>query len=156
AIVHDFSNYIGVLEVMLVLLRRSPNDATLWLQTESVVDVIRRLDATLLEYARGGAPERVAVDLVAIVRDTLSLAARVIPPDVKLVLDIADGTPVLAVRTDLEQLVLNLVINACDAMPRGGELRVSVAQVPYGMVLEVRDTGDNGAPAPRPKHDGVG
>jgi signal transduction histidine kinase len=149
AVVHDFNNYIGVLQVMLALLRRRPDDADLWAQADAAVDAIRRLDETLLEYARGGAPERTPVDLAAVVRDTLLVAGRLVPSNVSLAFELAsDMRSVLAVRTDLEQLVLNLVINACDAMPGGGELRIAVKPVPYGALLEVSDSGRGDVPLP--------
>jgi len=149
AVVHDLNNYVGVLGAMLTLLRRHPADERLWQQAQQALDAIERLDATLLEYARGGAPAREPIDLGDVVRATIKLAGRLIPPAVTVRLDIADKlAPLHAVRTDLEQLVLNLVINACDAMPGGGELHVAVRLVPYAVLLDIEDTGTGSVPSP--------
>jgi len=155
-VVHDFNNYIGVLGVMLSLIKRKPAEPDLWFQAEAALDAIERLNSTLLAYARGGAPARTETDLSAVVRDTIGLFKKILPANVRVEMELDEVRPVSAVKTDLEQLVLNLVINACDAMPLGGELRVTVHTVPYGVLLQVADSGWGDASKPEPKHAGSG
>jgi signal transduction histidine kinase len=155
-VVHDLNNYIGVLGVMMSLIKQRPHEPDLWFQAEAAIDAMERLNSTLLVYARGGAPPRADVDLSAVVRDTLGIVRKMMPTNIQIKLELEDVRPVHAVKTDLEQLVLNLVINACDAMPAGGELKITVRTVPYGVMLEVADTGWGEAPAPKPKHNGAG
>ena len=108
------------------------------------VQTMSRLNTTLLGYARGGSAAPGLVDLGAVVRETLSLLGRVVPPEIDVRLDVSDQLPgIQGIRSELEQLVLNLVINACDAMPRGGELKIGVRRsVGAVLVLEIADTGE--------------
>ncbi len=61
---------------------------------------------------------------------------------VKLVLELADGLPpVRGSLAEMEQLFLNLATNAIEAMPRGGTLRIVMAQSGDRVHAEVEDTG---------------
>jgi signal transduction histidine kinase len=143
-VVHDLNNYIHVLDVTLALLRRHPEDVQLWTQSRAAVQAMSRLNGTLLTYARGAAVAPVLVDIGAVARDTIAMLGRVVPPDVVVRFDIDERLPpVHGVRSELEQVVLNLVINACDAMPSGGELVIAVRRTAGSIVaLEVTDSGE--------------
>ena len=150
-VVHDFNNYLAVLHSSLELMLRRPDDAAeLWPQVRTVMEAMTRLNASLLAYARGGAPDPERLDLATVVAETMTIARRMIPIDVTLTLELADGLrPIVGVRSHLEQLVLNLVINACDAMVGGGQLHVAVrGATPAAVMLEVADTGIGGLRLP--------
>jgi signal transduction histidine kinase len=145
-VVHDLANYLLVLNLSLASLEEGLQEAgqgdTLS-DARASLDGATRLTRNLLEYARGGTPAPVAVDLAAVVRRTLAIVGRMIPNEVRLVVDVAaDLLPVRGVATELEQLLMNLLLNACDAMPHGGELQLALRVEPAGTVtLEVTDTG---------------
>lgn len=150
-VVHDFNNYLAVLESSLELMLRRPEDAPeLWPQVRTVIETMARLNASLLSYARGGGPTPEPLDLAAVVRDAMVIVRRMIPIDVQVTVELADGLrPVMGVRPQLEQVVLNLVINACDAMRGGGQLHVAVrGATPSTVLLEVADTGVGGLTLP--------
>lgn len=134
-VAHDMNNYLTVMRVALDL------DDTVRLR-EGIESAIR-LNRNLLEYARGATPEPTAIDLPCLVERVLSLVGRLITPEILVIIDKPPMLPqVRGVQAELEQLVLNLVINACDAMPTGGELRIKLrAPGPSAVVLEVIDTG---------------
>lgn len=149
-VVHDMNNYLGVLEVMLTLLRRHPDDPQLWDQARSALDAMARLTARLLGHVRGVVPEPERLDLGEIVRETLAVAQRLVPSSVNTVANIAENSqPILGFRSELEQLVLNLVVNALDAMPKGGELEVSVQSMAGNATLLVVADRGVGMPADR-------
>jgi signal transduction histidine kinase len=148
-VVHDVNNYMSVLQSSLYMLE-TRNETSLWPQIRATVESINDLMATLLQYARGASPPTRALDLGTVVRHALLVGKQLIPSEVKLVVDIAPNLrPVLGVAPEIEQLVLNLVSNAVDAMSAGGELRVSVhAATAHALLLEVCDTGNGGAGVP--------
>ncbi len=94
------------------------------------------------------------VDLAPLVRGMADLVASTTGPQIKVVVDAADGLPpAKADHNQLEMAILNLAVNARDAMPDGGTLRISVDAAtagrahPAGVVpgrylrLSVADTG---------------
>ncbi len=83
-----------------------------------------------------------------LVEETASILRRMIGESIELVLDLApDAWPVTLDRSDFEQVLINLAINARDAMPNGGTLQMTVANAGDSEVaLRVRDTGVGMAP----------
>jgi signal transduction histidine kinase len=143
-VVHDLNNYLGVLDGSLELMHRRPQErAELWPSIRSTLDSINGLVGTLLAYARGGNPAVEDVDMGELVRHVMVVGRRMIPANVIHAVEIAGGLRrVQGVRAELEQMILNLVINACDAMPHGGELLVSVKPATsHALLVEVSDTG---------------
>ena len=142
-VAHDLSSYLAITNRIANLLRRDHNDPRLWEQLRGVTDRALRLTETLVSHVRGDLPEFEAIDLAETVRGTVDMAWSSIAGHIDVSIDIADRVPsICGVRTELEQLVLNLVLNAVDAMPNGGELRVTVAaRPPAGVMLAISDTG---------------
>jgi signal transduction histidine kinase len=140
-VAHDLNNYLVVLDVSLELLDRAADHESLR-HAKTAVDAAIRLTSTLLAYARGGTPEPEEVDLAALVERTLSVFRSTIPSciDVQLALDRHTPT-VRGVAPELEQVVLNLVLNAIDAMPSGGQLRIGVRSENGHVRIEVADSG---------------
>ncbi|MBX3415795.1 MAG: hypothetical protein KF708_24130 [Pirellulales bacterium] len=107
---------------------------------------IRRMERSLqrfLDFARPPRPEQRPLDLVALVEQTLALIeGRARKQQVDVELD-APGRPLLvnADQDQLQQLVLNLVINALDVMAEGGRLLIWLRQTAREVELRVEDTG---------------
>lgn len=118
-------------------------------------DTVQRLAAlaaTVAEDSRG------AVDLTAIVRDALALTrarwkdeveARGAPIDV--VTDLESVPLVAGNATALREAAMNLVLNAVDAMPNGGRLRLATRRRDGGAELTVEDNGEGVADEVRPR-----
>jgi signal transduction histidine kinase len=115
---------------------------------------IRRMEAciqTFLDFARPPASERRRGDLLAVVRRALALAeGRARRQGVTLVADLPPGLVELCIDPgQVQQVLLNLLLNALDALPRGGTVRLEVrpptAAAPFAEV-RVADSGPGIAP----------
>lgn len=162
-VVHDLNNYLHVLDVSLRILRRQPDDQQLWSQSLAAMGAMERLNAMLLSYARGTPVAPTLIDLGQLARETISTLGRIVPPTVAVSFDIQENLPpVQGVRAELEQLLLNLVVNAADAMAEaGGALTITIRRSAASViVLDVSDTGagigTNGIDRRSTKHPGNG
>jgi two-component system cell cycle sensor histidine kinase/response regulator CckA len=130
-IAHDFNNVLSAVRLSAALLREDVPPGTE--AAESVAEIeeaVERASAMvrqLLAFSRPAPPEPRAVDLNGVVTGMRRMLARLLPPEVAVE---TRPAPVPAVvRADpvqLEQVLLNLCVNARDAMPGGGRLTISV------------------------------
>jgi signal transduction histidine kinase len=101
---------------------------TIRVQSERIANTVRRI----LDFARQRPGQRTLVDLRQLARQTLDLMAPLAEKQkVKLIL--VDGDEAALVRADVEQIqqvVLNLITNAVQAMPRGGDVKVAIGPAP--------------------------
>lgn len=165
-VAHDLSNYLAVVDLSLASIKRRAHDSELEedvVAAREAAEHAIRLTRCLLEYARGGAPARTSVDMVAVIRRLLQVFRRVIPERVAVGVELdAECPPISGVAPELEQLVLNLMLNACDAMPEGGSLLLAVRPTRSTVCLVVADTGKgmaegqlvSGCPSSKPGRSG--
>jgi PAS domain S-box-containing protein len=130
-VAHDFNNLLtAVLGNLELLKKRLPANPTIERLIDGALQGAQRgaaLTQRLLAFARRQSLEPRPVDLAALVRGMTSLLRRSIGPTVEMELDLADALP--AVQIDANQIelaLLNLVINARDAMPEGGKLAIRI------------------------------
>ncbi|MFZ2028923.1 MAG: ATP-binding protein [Vitreimonas sp.] len=147
-VAHDFNNLLTVMIGGLNMLLRRIEDPKQREIAEHMLDAAQRgdkLTKQLLAFSRGKRLELGAVDLHALVPGMEELLRRSIDPQTKLDFDLEPGAR--WVKTDANQLelaILNLVINARDAMPEGGHIAVSVREAadhPECIELSVTDDG---------------
>jgi signal transduction histidine kinase len=107
------------------------------------------LATRLMALGRAQKREPALLDLVAQVQESERLLRALAPPPIRL--EVTAGAGDLRVRADaleVQQVLVNLVANARDAMPTGGELCISTARhgSGRGLVLRVSDTGTGMSP----------
>jgi len=118
---------------------------------------IRRMERSLqtfLDFARPPKLQRTALDLGPLAEHAVSLVrGRAAKQGVEVRLARPAGPVVAAADADqLRQVLVNLVLNALDAMPHGGRLDIRLVGPEHGAVeLSVLDTGPGVAPAIRPR-----
>ncbi len=128
-IAHDFNNLLTVISSYTDMLLESlvPGDPARpsALQIRKASDKAAALTQQLLAFSRRQVLSPSVLDLSAVVADMDSMLRRLITEDVRLELHLAEEPiPVLVDRSQLEQVILNLVVNGRDAMPDGGTVRV--------------------------------
>jgi PAS domain S-box-containing protein len=133
-IAHDFNNLLGVIiGYSEILETRLPPEDPLHkecLQIKKAGQSAASLTRQLLAFSRQQVLEPRILDLNSIVRNVEKMLRRLIGADIdlKTTLDPAVG-PIKADQTQIEQVILNLAVNARDAMPQGGKLMIETANV---------------------------
>ena len=133
-IAHDFNNLLTVILSCAELLKSSPAAAGPGAEVIDEIHVAgqRAKDLTrkLLAFARRQVIEPVPLDLGKVVRDGERLLRRVLNEDIAVVVRLAsDPWTVRCDPAQIEQVILNLAVNARDAMPNGGKLTLETANV---------------------------
>jgi nitrogen-specific signal transduction histidine kinase len=145
-VAHDFNNLLTVISGYADIGRRrigvGPGGNELG-EIERAAERATGLTRQLLTFARRQVLEPVLLDLNEVLRNLVPMLGRLIGEDVRIAILAADDLPaVMADRAQIEQVVINLAINARDAMPRGGTLTLETREVegPHACLV-VTDTG---------------
>ncbi|MBX7098161.1 MAG: response regulator [Myxococcaceae bacterium] len=124
---HDFNNLLTVILTNAQYAMANGGPAVEEDLTD-VIDAAKRaagISRSLLTFGRRQEGVPVSLDLGAVVTEMSKMLRHLIGEDIALTVDVAPGIPfVMADRTGLEQVLLNLVVNARDAMPGGGKVSV--------------------------------
>ena len=133
-IAHDFNNILtAILSTTQLLLKELPAASVARRDVEEIADSARRatgLTRQLLAFSRRQVLELNALSVNSLVLDQERMLRRLIPESVELRTTLApDLGTVRADAGQLEQVLMNLVVNARDAMPLGGVITVATANV---------------------------
>jgi len=162
-VAHDLNNMLGAIGASIDFLSKLPSERTL--NSEEVRECFEdiRLAASqaseltrgILKFARGRAQAHSPVDLSGLCSDVMRLIRHTFDRAIRIESKIYPGLSVRGDQAELHQVLMNLCLNARDAMPRGGVLRVSASAIVSGseplpeplnpeiahLVLCVEDTG---------------
>jgi two-component system, cell cycle sensor histidine kinase and response regulator CckA len=133
-VAHDFNNLLGVILGQTELLEAElGTNPSIQRRTEAIDQSARRaadLTKQLLAFSRRQFIELRVVDTNAIVQDVEKLLKRLIGEDIELAMHLSpDAGNIKIDPSQLEQILLNLAVNARDAMPEGGKLILDTALV---------------------------
>ncbi|MEO1495016.1 MAG: PAS domain S-box protein [Pseudomonadota bacterium] len=127
---HDFNNVLAVImgSARLIDCDDNPAIAEHVARITAAGDQAQQLIRRLLDFG-AREPQRVTIDLCRPVREAIALVRSGLPAGITLETSLPT-TPLMAHvdRTDLTQVVMNLALNARDAMPDGGELAISLKE----------------------------
>jgi len=159
---HDFNNLLTTILAMCQMLQSDlPPDAAAQTDLEAIRGAAQHgseLTRKLLAFSRHQRLQMRPIAVEPLVREFLRMARRFVPEDVEVELAVeAEDAAVVGDAAALEQILMNLVTNARDAMPRGGRLRLEVSRRTLGeddyrafgqgapgeyIVISVRDNGE--------------
>jgi PAS domain S-box-containing protein len=133
-IAHDFNNLLTVILGNITLLELEsglPKDVAD--STREIKEAAKRaahLTSQLLAFSRKQPIQVTGIDLNQVVNEMTTMLRRIVGEDIRMEMQLARGTvPTRADASKIEQMVLNMVLNARDAMPRGGQLVLSTSLV---------------------------
>ena len=146
SIAHDLNNLLAIVSTAnQVLDREAALSAAGRQAVTNVGEAYQRgaaLTAQLLAVGRKQDRAVEAIDLNVVIERACGLYRGLLPASVDLRLELLPGlAPVMGERGQLEQVLLNLVVNARDAMPEGGTLTISTEAGSDGALLTITDTG---------------
>jgi signal transduction histidine kinase/CheY-like chemotaxis protein len=147
-IAHDFKNMLGALSAGIDYLRRAPMHALSEGDVEECLVDMRHASDRAAEIAtklldagrRHSGPPRV-VDVNALCNEVSRLARRTFPRNVALSVDVARHLHATGEAVSLHQVLMNLLLNARDAMPEGGGIALEARRVGREVVIVVADSG---------------
>jgi PAS domain S-box-containing protein len=135
-VAHDFNNLLMPIIGGLDMLQRRVTDERSRRLIDGALQSAERaktLVQRLLAFARRQPLQPTAVDLPQLVEGMADLVASTSGPRVKVVVDVKEGLPsVKADPNQLEMAILNLAVNARDAMPDGGQLTIAAVEEALG------------------------
>jgi PAS domain S-box-containing protein len=145
-VAHDFNNLLSVILTCVGFAERElPADHPVRDDVEEIgraADRAAALTRQLLMFSRREVVKPEVLDIGDLVRDVERLLNRTLSERIALRIAVgADLVPVLADRAQLEQVLVNLAVNARDAMPGGGTLSIAVAGADGGVRITVADDG---------------
>ena len=145
-IAHDLNNVLTPIMMAIELLKLGPGDETrrgkllesIQLNGQRGADLVRQV----LSFARGRDGLRVAIHLRPLIDDLESVISETFPRNIRIVVQTpADLWPFTGDQTQLHQVLLNLAVNARDAMPHGGTLTLSAANLTLDAAAASRSAG---------------
>jgi hypothetical protein len=133
-VAHDFNNLLGVIigycEILATTGQLQEKDRERVAEIKKAGDRAATLTRQLLAFSRQQVIEPRVLDLNALLADMSKMLRRLIGEDIELVTRLSSGLGrVKADPGQLEQVVMNLAVNARDAMPRGGKLILETGNV---------------------------
>jgi len=133
-IAHDFNN---IMAVVVLYAQMTMRDATLPTRVQERMATINqqaqhatKLIQQILDFSRRAVLERRPFDLLPLLKEQVRLLKRTLPENIQIQLNYGPDEHIIhADPTRMQQVVMNLAVNARDAMPEGGRLHIDLARI---------------------------
>lgn len=142
-VAHEIKNKLNVINASAYyLVHRLPPDPDLEKAGGYIRDNVLESGRILTDLLQIGRPSSPRVEPLAVTELVASMASMVVPKRVRVVTDLAPDLPlILADRQQLEQILLNLLLNAVEAMPEGGMITFRAQRRIGEVEISLTDTG---------------
>jgi PAS domain S-box-containing protein len=157
-IAHDFNNVLGIISGMLEIAKIKTEDKKILSYLDSALSASQRgaeIARRLLQFSKKKAEEFKPISIKQLINDSARILQHTLPKTIQIEIKVEDECVVLGSYGDLQQAILNLALNARDAMPSGGRLSIETltvggdfvekkfgkATVEKYIVIAVSDTG---------------
>lgn len=137
-VAHDFNNLLGVIDANLYYLEAilgdehgDPEVAQVIEETQSALGQAKVVTSGMLSLSRAGGIVLETVPIEKTIRELVTIVTQVLPARIQLSLDLQPGLEAQSNAAFLQAALLNLVLNARDAMPDGGDLAIEVRAVAW-------------------------
>jgi two-component system cell cycle sensor histidine kinase/response regulator CckA len=139
-IAHDFNN---IMAVIVLYARMTSRDRSLPDSVRERLEIIAQqaeqatnLIQQILDFSRRSVLERRPVDLLSLVKEQVKLLERTLPENIEICLacEADDQATLFTVNADptrMQQMIMNLAVNARDAMPEGGRLSIGLDRIRF-------------------------
>jgi len=133
-IAHDFNNILATVMLYAQMMAQSESMSERDRERATIIhqqgQLAARLIQQVLDFSRRAVLERRPLDLLTLLKEQVKLLERTLPEHIKVTLSYERGEhTVNADPTRMQQAIMNLAVNARDAMPEGGELKIHLERV---------------------------
>ncbi|MHA2251208.1 MAG: PAS domain-containing sensor histidine kinase [Candidatus Kariarchaeaceae archaeon] len=145
-IAHDFNNLLSIIQGQSeLLLYELGSEDKKYSDIETIIEAVNNgasLVKQLISFSRQSDLKPKRINLNTTVKSMSSMIIKGLTPNIQVNLDLVDDLKdVHADPTQISQVIMNLVVNAKDAMPDGGKLTVRTENTLDSVLLSIRDTG---------------
>ena len=145
-VVHDFNNLIlGIMETVREVCSELGSEDSRYQRLQMVVDAARKASALskrLMSYGRRQTPSHQVINLNEVIAGAMSLLGNCLGPVIQIESRLAPSLGnIKGNQSQIERVLLNLALNARDAMPAGGKLTIETSNSDTSIRLVVADTG---------------
>jgi PAS domain S-box-containing protein len=137
-VAHDFNNLLGVIDANLYYLEAilasdhgDPEVAQVIDETQSALGQAKVVTSGMLSLSRAGGIVLESVSVEKTIRELVTILKQILPAKINLGLDLQPGLAAASNAAFLQAALLNLVLNARDAMPDGGDLLIAAQTVAW-------------------------
>jgi two-component system sensor histidine kinase HydH len=147
SLAHEINNPLGIIKNYLLIIsegieQNDPNCNNLK-AVKGEVDRIARIVKSLLDFARPENNRMALINLSSVIEQTVSLIDKeFLSKNIKIKKELSRNlSSVIGSEDQLKQVFLNLLVNARDSMPDGGEINITARNANQGVEIEFSDTG---------------